>query len=106
VKLLMALGAWGGYAFVEEAALLSVLLGGVMAAAALVARGRMRDFLRRARATVSSAVASVFVRGLEPVPFRADPSSKLPFGIPIAVAAVWTAATHPLVAAGGFRAWP
>jgi prepilin peptidase CpaA len=101
VKLLMALGAWGGYAYAEETALLSILIGGALAAVLLLVRGRMPDFLRRMRVSVQS----VIVPGLDPVAPRIDASSKLPFAIPMAGAAIWSAVSHPLLD-WGFRPWP
>ncbi len=101
VKLLMALGAWGGLGFVEEVALLGLLLGGIMAAGILIGRGRMGDFVRRMRAFV----LTLMVKELESESPNIDHSHKMPFGVPIAGAAIWTAWAHPLLS-WGFKPWP
>lgn len=92
VKLLMALGAWGGLAYAAETALLGVLLGGVLAAAMLLAKGRMPQFLRGMR----RFVASVLIRELEVELPQVDRKLTMPFGVPIAVAAIWTLVARPL----------
>lgn len=88
VKLLMALGALGGtWEFVARTAFFGVVFGGALALAVLVARGKFPGFLRRAR----DFFYGLLVRELEVVPFRADEREQLPFGVPIAAAAlaVW-----------------
>jgi prepilin peptidase CpaA len=87
VKLLMALSAWGGFRFSQEVALLSVLLGGAMAVAVLAVKGRLPDFARRMR----RFLLSVLVKELEVESPKLDRKSQLPFGVPIAAAAIWVA---------------
>lgn len=101
VKLLMALGAWGGARFAEETAVLSVLLGGVMAVVLLVLTGRIMGFARR----LFYFLLTLTVRGLEPEPPKIDRKFMMPFGLPIAVSAVWVARAHPLVK-WGLPLWP
>jgi prepilin peptidase CpaA len=96
VKLLMALGAWGGARFALETALLSLFLGGAMAAIILIAKGRMPGFLAKMR----RFVVSVFVRELEVELPQVDRKLTMPYGIPIAVAAVWSVVAHPVVGWG------
>ena len=45
VKLLMALGAWGGFHYIEEVAILGVILGGVFSFGILVFSGKLFNFL-------------------------------------------------------------
>lgn len=92
VKFLMALGAWGGLGYVLEVALLGILLGGLMAVGVLAARGRLRSFYER----MQHFFLTLVVRELKAEAPRIDRSSTMPFGIPIAVAAVWSAWSHPL----------
>ncbi|MBU6376873.1 MAG: prepilin peptidase, partial [Bdellovibrionales bacterium] len=47
VKLLMALGAWGGAEYVARTGLLGVILGGLMAAVLLAVQGRLWVLLRK-----------------------------------------------------------
>jgi prepilin peptidase CpaA len=96
VKLLMALGAWGGARYAGETALISILAGGAMALAWLALRGKAAGFAARARRTLVSLV----VPSLEFEPFRVDRSTRMPFGMAIATAAVWCAWSSPLRALG------
>jgi hypothetical protein len=92
----MALGAWGGVGFVAEVAVLAILLGGAMAAGLLAFKGRLPDFTRRMR----RFILTLLIRELEPEAPVIDSKFTMPFGIPIAVAAVWTAIAHPLATMG------
>ncbi len=100
VKLMMALGAWGGLRFSVEVALLGVLVGGVMALLMLVFSGRFAGFLKRAYAFW----LRVTIKELEIEPMKIDRSYKMPFGVPIAVAAVWIVFASPYVQ-WGVRLW-
>lgn len=100
VKLLMALGAWGGFAFVQEVAILGVLLGGVLALAWLGLHGRMAAFLRKMR----RFLLTLFIKELELELPELDRKLTMPFGLPIAAAAVWSAVSHPLLR-WGFSPW-
>jgi len=103
VKLLIALGAWGGPAFCLETGLLGVLLGGLMAAIVLGARGKLLPFL----AKLQRFLLSILVKELEVDAPRLDRKQSMPFGVPIAIAAIWTAAAHPLQKLGLFPGgWP
>lgn len=92
VKLMMALGAFGGPKYALETAIVSILLGGIMAAFLLLVKGRMPGFLKR----MYIFVFSLFVRGLDYGPPQVDRELTMPFGIPIAIAAVWVLFAHPL----------
>ncbi|HAR43885.1 MAG TPA: hypothetical protein DCS07_14830 [Bdellovibrionales bacterium] len=98
VKLLMALGAWTDPKYVFETAILSILLGGVLAALLLLAKGRLPDFSRR----LYRFLLSVFIRELEIQAPVVDRKLTMPFGIPIAIAAVWVLFDHPLQKWGVF----
>lgn len=101
VKLLMAFGALVGPSFAWDVALLSVALGGVLAAAQLAIRGKLPSFLSRMR----DFAYTLMVRELERVPPKIDASLKMPFAIPMALAAVWRVwggQGLPLAPPGGF----
>ncbi len=95
VKLLMALGAWGGTVFVVETALTSIFLGGILAVAFLFARGKAKDFLAR----VKTFVLSLAWKDSKNHPFELDRSHTMPFGIALSCAAVWVAVESP------FQVW-
>lgn len=92
VKLLMALGAWGGVRYVAEVALLGVFLGGAMAAVVLLARGRLLNLGRR----IYRFVLTLMIKELEIETPKLDSKHTIPYGLPIAVAAVWIAVDNPL----------
>lgn len=100
VKLLMALGAWTGPQYVAHVALLSILLGGLMAAILLLFKGRLIDLGAR----LYRFLLSVFVKELEVETIRIDRKHTMPFGIPIAAAAIWVAVANPLER-WGLRLW-
>ncbi len=85
IKLMMALGAWGGPKYAVQVAALSLILGGVMALMHLAAKGRVRDFARR----LYVFLLSVFIKELEIQAPELDRKLTMPFGIPIAVAGIW-----------------
>ena len=95
VKFLMALGAWGGFKFAGQVALLSILLGGVMAIGVLLYKKRAFDFFIR----MQLFVTSLFVKELEIQKPEIDKKLQMPFGIPMAVAAlllVWGVPVWPI----------
>lgn len=92
VKFLMALGVWGGPLYVTHVALLAILLGGGLALVLLTFQGRIRSWVDRVYLSVLSLV-------LKDVEFRApelDKKMTFPFGIPLAIAAVWVAYDSPI----------
>lgn len=99
VKLLMALGAWGGAHYAFDVALLGVMLGGVMALIWLTVRGKIAGFVQRAYRFIRSVV----VRELEVEKFVVDRKVTMPFGIPISIAAVWVQLASPFEHWGPFR---
>lgn len=92
VKLLMAFGAWGGPRYGFEVALLSVILGGVLAIIFLIVTGRVFDFGKR----FYHFIRSILIRELAYEPFQADRRLRLPFAIPLAMAAIAQALSNPL----------
>lgn len=101
VKLLMALGAWGGPRYVEEVAVLSILVGGLLALVILLAKGRMGNLGGR----IYSFFRSILVPELEVEALKIDRKLTMPFAVPIGVAAIWVAFLHPLIAVG-LPVWP
>jgi prepilin peptidase CpaA len=101
VKFLMALGALGGLKFTWEVTLLSLILGGIFAAMHLVFRGRWRAFYAKLRRLTISIWVSAATQGEAPLDVPdLDRNLTMPFGIPMAVAAVWTCFAHPLIRLG------
>lgn len=100
VKFLMALGAWGGLYFAESVAILGVLLGGVMSILILTFKGRIIDFSKR----MYHFFLTLSSKDLEPE-LKVDKTLTMPFGIPIAIAAVWVAFLNPMQH-WGVRLWP
>ncbi|MCM2276611.1 MAG: prepilin peptidase [Oligoflexia bacterium] len=104
VKFLMALGGWGGWAYASEVALFAILLGGALAVPLLLFKGKFAAFVGKLR----RFLLSVFVRELELELPKLDRTQTMPYGVPIAVAAVWSAGWHPLggiLAEFGVRPW-
>lgn len=92
IKFLMALGAWGGTRFTLETAILGVLLGGAMAILILLVRGRALQFARK----IYRFILTLFIKELETEFPQVDRKLKMPFGVAIAIAAVWTAWSSPI----------
>lgn len=93
VKLMMAFGAWGGAAYIFDVFVLALLIGGVISFGILVVKGRLVGFLKK----LYLFFISLFVKNLKVSLPKVDRSLTLPFGVPLAIAAVWTAYSHPLV---------
>ena len=100
VKLLMAFGAWGGTRYVADVALLGIMLGGVFGVFHLILRGRAVVFARK----LYRFVLSVLVKELALETPAVDRKLKMPFGLPMAVAAAWVALDNPLEK-WGLRPW-
>lgn len=100
VKLLMALGAIGGAKFVVETAVVSVLVGGAMAVVYLLAQGKLKNFLSR----MGTSLVFFIARESPLSSPMIDKKSKMPFGIPIGIAAVWVLYGEPLKDMG-IRLW-
>lgn len=101
VKLLMALGAWGGFRFTEQVAILAILVGGVLAIGILIFKGRIRRFVQK----IYHFLISIYVKELELQPLKIDKSLTMPFGIPISIAATWIAFANPFEK-WGVLLWP
>jgi prepilin signal peptidase PulO-like enzyme (type II secretory pathway) len=95
-----ALGAWGGPRYCADVAVLSIVLGGLMAIALLAWKGALFGTLSK----LFRFVRSVAVPGLELELPQADRRHTMPYGVPIAAAAVWVAWADPLQA-WGLRPW-
>ena len=85
VKFLMALGAWGGFHFIQEVAILGILVGGLLSLGMLVIKGKLSSFVHK----FSLPLMSLFVKELEFQLPKVDQSLKMPFGVSIAIAAIW-----------------
>ncbi len=96
VKFLMALGSLGGLQYVVEVGLLGVLLGGLMSVGILLVKGRLLTFARRLYRFVISLVIKELVVETPSI----DRKLTMPFGVPIAAAAIWAAVDHPLARLG------
>lgn len=97
VKLLMALGAWGGLRYVTEVAVLGIFLGGLLAMALLVLRGHALDFVSR----MYQFLLTIFVKELKLELPKMNRNLTMPFGVPIAAAAIWVLLYDPLGRWGG-----
>lgn len=102
VKLLMAFGAASGaatvigkngFTFTLDLAFLSIIVGGALALVLLVLKGRLMPFFRK----FYRFFITVIDKNLETEFPKADPALKMPFGISIAVAAVWVWFDNPLI---------
>jgi prepilin peptidase CpaA len=101
VKLLMALGTWGGFRYTEEVAILGVLVGGVFSIGILLYKKRIFSFSQK----LYRFLLSLMIKDLSLEIPKIDRTLTLPFGIPISIAAVWVAYGHPLEHLG-FLLWP
>ncbi len=102
VKLVMAFGALAGTAtltgrngisFVADLALLSLMVGGILAAITLGVKGRLVPFFRKFWRFLLTFAS----RNLETEFPKADPTLQMPFGVSIAIAAVWLWFDNPLI---------
>jgi prepilin peptidase CpaA len=91
VKFLMALGAWGGVRFTVDVALLSLVLSGIFGVVQLFWKGDPRGFARR----LYFSVCTLIVKEMDFELPKIDKTLTLPFGVPIALAAIWVAAWNP-----------
>ncbi len=92
VKFLMALGAWGGAHFAVEVGVLGVILGGFVAFSHLLINRQFLSFFHR----MFQFLYSIFVPGLVIEKPNLDPNLKMPFGIAMGLATVWTLFWHPM----------
>lgn len=92
VKFLMALGCWGGWKYVTEVALLSILVGGVFSLFILVAQKRFIPFVRN----FYFFFVSMLISELDFQPLSVDSSLTMPFGVPISISAIWVIFFHPI----------
>lgn len=100
VKLMMALGALGGPRYVFDVGILSLILGGLLALGLIAIRGALPKFARK----IFRFFRSVAVSGLELEMPAVDRAQTMPYGVPIAVAALWVASSNP-IEAWGLRPW-
>ncbi len=94
VKYMLALGALGGAQYSIEVALLSIVLGGVFGFLLLLFTGKLPDFFRR----MYFFLMTLAVREMKAELPALNRKLTMPFGIPLAVAAVWVDLRHPLEA--------
>ncbi len=102
VKLVMSFSALAGaatltgrngIAYVADLSLLALMVGGILAAVTLAAKGRLRPFLHKFWRFLLTFAS----RNLETEFPKADPALKMPFGVSISIAAVWLWFDNPLV---------
>jgi len=96
VKLLMALGAWCGFNFVFDVALLGIVLGGAMAIGILIYNGKIVDFFKR----MHHFLLTVFIKELEFEAPKINHKLTMPFGLAIAAAAIWVVIYNPVLSWG------
>lgn len=93
VKYLMALGALGGIQYLLHVAIFGVFLGAIFAIGILIYQKKFVSFLHK----ISVFLFSFFSKGMSTQFPRLDRGSRMPFGVPLAVAAIWIALDNPLV---------
>ena len=98
IKLLMALGAWSGPLYAFHVGVLGIFTGGALALLILLFSGKLVSFIRR----MYRFVLTLMVKELELETPKIDRKLTMPFGIPIAIAAVWVKVANPLE---GFHLW-
>jgi len=109
VKLLMVYGALSGVVsatgrngteFIVDVALLTLFVGGVLAAFMLAVKGRLKSFFTK----IYRFLLTVSNKNLATEFLKADTTLKMPFGISIAIAACWVWFDNPIVK-WGLRPW-
>ena len=108
VKFLMALAAWGSpdpARFVVDTAVLGIILGGVLGLVSLAASGRLLPFIRKIWRLAFSSVLAGVSKNFEVESPRVDRSATIPFGVPLALGAVWAAFADPLLTQSGLGLW-
>lgn len=84
VKLLMALGCWGGFFYTLKVAFFSILIGGFFSLFFLILKKRVSPLLKE-------IYFSVFFFIVDPTCFikpKIDENLKFPFGVPISISAI------------------
>jgi prepilin peptidase CpaA len=92
VKLLMALGALGGWKYTAEVAFLGIVLGGALAFVLLVVHRRILNFAKK----VYYFALSFFIKELDLYFPQLDRNLTMPFGTTIGLAAIWNLFFEPL----------
>ena len=100
LKFLMALGAWGGPLFTLDVALLAIFLGGALAATLLIAQGHALEFSRK----LGRLAISLLVHEMEVELPKLNRKLTLPYGVPMALAAIWVLLANPMER-WGLRPW-
>jgi len=96
VKLLMALGAWGGVEYTLKVSFLGIMLGGVFAFIILLYKRKLMNFFYK----MYYFFATLVIRDLEVIFPKADEKLKMPFGLAISAAACWVAFGTPFRSLG------
>lgn len=100
VKLLMAYGSLGGIAYAGDVAVMGIMVGGALALVLLAVKGKLAPFATKLK---RFALTSMHQGTKAEFPV-ADESLKMPFGIAIAIAAIWVRLDNPLIH-WGIRPW-
>lgn len=93
VKLLMALGAWGGTQYVAYVALLSILVGGVLGFIQLAIKGHLKGFIQK----LTVFFVTLLGRDLRVEFPEANRKITMPFGLSIGIAAIWVWVQNPFL---------
>lgn len=96
VKLLMAFGAWGGFHYSVDVAIVGVLVAGILALATLTVRGKLIGFLKR----MYYFFLTLLIKELEIERPKIDQTQTMPFGVSLSIAALWVKLSNPLVILG------
>ncbi len=101
VKFLMALGSIGGGVFSIKVGLLGIIIGGVFAIIIMIFKGKLRDFYAR----ILVSFSTIIIKDVKFISPEIDTTSKMPFGVPIALSAIWLVLTDYLVDPFIFLGW-
>ncbi len=98
VKLLMALGAWGGSRYVLQVGLLGIFIGGIFAFFILIYQGKIKKFINK----IYYFMITLFIRELRYEGIKIDRKLTMPFGISIAIASILMLFFNPFEKIGFF----
>jgi prepilin peptidase CpaA len=101
VKLMMALGTWGGSLYITKVAILAIIVGGLIGVVLMIVDRKLTVFCNKIYLFFLSLVVSELVVALPKI----DKNFTFPFGIPISIAAIWIIFADPFIKWGSFL-WP